>query len=414
MSSYKVSGTGASRWARLIGATIVLMVLGVLYAWSIFRQPLGEMFPGWTPVDMSWVFTITMLGFLIGGVVSGRLMLKLPPRYIVMIGAALLLVGFFGASRINIEDPDGSLVMMYVFYGGFCGLGIGMPYNAILSCLLKWFPGKEGLASGIMLVGFGFGGLVLGSAINGLIAGYGLKTTFVILAVGVAAIAGGGSFIIRLPSAPSGETFKPMGSAGDGGANDVVNYTSAQMVRTSTFIILVLWMISGVTAGLMVMNSAATIAIFYGSAASAGLIATVFNGVGRIFFGTLFDRAGGRIAMITGGIAIILSGGLMLLGALTGNLPLILIGLPFATLGYGGAPVITAAFISRSFGPENYASNLSITNFTVVVSSVAGPLLSGKLQKMDGGAFTSTFIAIGILGFVALVFAFFVKPRKAK
>jgi OFA family oxalate/formate antiporter-like MFS transporter len=400
------------------------MVLGVLYAWSIFRAPLSGMFPDWTPVDLSWIFTITMLGFLGGGVISGRLLRRIPHRAVVLISAALLFIGFFGASRIG-ADSGRSLTMMFVFYGIFCGLGIGMPYNAILGAMLKWFPGKEGLVSGVMLMGFGFGGLVLGNAIGMFISSFGVNQTFVILAVGVAAVCSVGSFAIRTPDeaqtqalalltvkkeSPRTETDSGAGSVKEGNRRE---YTTTEMIRTGAFVILVLWMISGATGGLMVMNSAASIAIFYGSTAGIGLIATVFNGAGRIAFGLVFDRLGSRPSMSLVAAALIASGALMLLGATSGNAALILIGLPLTGLGYGGSPVITSAFVNRYFGSQNYAANLSIANLSVMASSVIGPLLSGNLQEMNGGAFTGTFTAIGILGIVALVLSLFVKSKKS-
>jgi OFA family oxalate/formate antiporter-like MFS transporter len=386
------------------------MVLGVLYAWSIFRQPLGEMFPGWTPVDMSWVFTITMLGFLSGGVVSGRLMLKIPPRFIVLMGSALLFVGFFGASRIDSADSRGSLLTLYIFYGICCGFGIGMPYNAILSAMLKWFPGREGIASGVMLMGFGFGGLALGSAIGGLISSFGLNTAFVILAIGMTAIMTGGSFVIKTPK--DAATGSPASTPAPESDSDRTDYTPMQMVHAASFPVLVLWTVAGATAGLMVMGSAATMAVFYGASAGIGLLATVFNGLGRIFFGVLSDRFGSRSTMAVCGAAILASGILMLSGSLNGYLPLILVGMPLAGLGYGGSPVTTAAFVNRKYGSTNYAANLSIVNFSVIAASVAGPLLSGRLQEMEGGGFSGTFIAIAALGLAAILLSFFIKQRK--
>jgi OFA family oxalate/formate antiporter-like MFS transporter len=390
-----------------VGAALILMVLGVLYAWSIFRQPLGEMFPDWTPVDMSWVFTITMLGFLTGGVVSGRLTRKISYRAVVLIGAALLFAGFFGASHIDAEDPRRSLLMLYLFYGVCCGLGIGMPYNAILGAMLKWFPGREGIASGVMLMGFGFGGLVLGSATGELISRCGLTTTFVVLAVGVAAVAVGGSFIIRTPD----DDDAAAAAADCGNTQGAVDYTPLQMVRAPGFLILALWIVAGATAGLMVMNSAVTIAIFYGFAAGIGLIATVASGMSRIIFGALFDRLGGRPAMVICGAVILASGALMLFGSLNDSFALIIIGLPLAGLGYGASPVICSAFVNQSFGSKNYTANLSIANLTVMASSVAGPQLSGKLQELEGGGFTGTFAAIAALGLAAVALALFIGRR---
>jgi OFA family oxalate/formate antiporter-like MFS transporter len=183
------------------------------------------------------------------------------------------------------------------------------------------------------------------------------------------------------------------------------------MVRTAAFFTLMLWMISSAAAGLMVMNSAASIAIFYGSTAGVGLIATVFNGAGRISFGLVFDRLGGRVAMALVALCLIASGLLMFSGARLGNPAMILIGLPLTGLGYGGSPVTTAAFVSRRFGTENYASNLSVANLSIMVSSVVGPLLSGRLQEMSGGAFTGTFAAIAALGLAALALSFFAREK---
>ena len=412
----KQNGGIDTRWLRLIGAAGLMMVLGVLYAWSIFREPLSDVFEAWTAVNLSWIFTITMLGFLVGGVVSGRLAMRFRHRHIVMAGAVLCLVGFLGVSRIDPADPGKSLIMMFVFYGLFCGFGIGMPYYVILGAILKWFPGREGLASGVLLMGFGFGGLVLGNIIGALIVSYGINTTFVVLAIGIAVIAGGCSFFIRAPEGPAVPVPGGNGAVPGGGpvlvAPVLGELTPAQMVRTAAFIILILWMISVATGGLMVMNSAASIAIFYGFSAGIGLVATVFNGIGRMFFGLFFDRFGDRISMVFVSLCLVASCLLMLAGTMGANPALIVIGLPVTCFGYGGSPVITSAFANRYFGAKNYTANLSIINLSVMVSSVAGPILSGSLQDMSGGSFTGTFAAIGVFGAIAVLLVFFGRVQR--
>ena len=398
-----------SKWARLIGASALMMVMGVLYAWSIFRDPLSNMFGTWTAVNLSWIFTISMLSLLCGGIVSGRLTMRIKYGYIVLISTLLCFIGFFGASNLDANDPAKSLIMMNVFYGIFCGFGIGMSYNAILGAMLKWFPGKEGLASGILLMGFGFGGLLLGNIIGMLITGYGINQTFIILAIGIAVIAGGGSFIIKEPVL----TMETM-HAGLGKSRDTVlpifgELRPSQMVKTASFFILILWMISITMGGLMVMNSAASIASFYGFSAGTGLIATVFNGVGRMSSGILFDRFGNRMTMMIVAGCLIVSSLLMMAGVMWQYYPLIIIGLPFTGLGYGGAPVVASAYVNCCYGSKNYASNLSVANLSVMVSSIAGPVLSGSLQDMSNGAFEGSFVAIGVMGVIAFIIAFFVK-----
>ena len=247
------------RWLYLATATLTLLFLGLIYAWSIFRTPLNELFPDWTISQMSLTFTISMIFFCLGGFAGGLLSKKFSVRTRFLISAVMLFVGFFAVSTVKTSAPAASLTMLYVFYGVFGGGGVGIAYNGVIGTLNKWFPDKVGLASGIMLMGFGLGGLVLGSAVNSMIGSMGILAVFRILAVVICVVCVLAAFIIKAPGEEDAARLSSLaGSKTTEAAADIRNYTAAEMLRTARFWIFTIWAILLNSAGLLVINSAAT------------------------------------------------------------------------------------------------------------------------------------------------------------
>ena len=385
---------GKKKWGLLVCGTVMLLFLGLIYAWSIFRAPFNEIYTAWTPTQLSMTFTISIICFCLGGFISGKIISVLKPKIVILISAALLFVGFFVVSGMNPRDESGSLAALYVFYGVFGGCGVGITYNAVLSSVTKWFPGKTGLASGILLFGFGLGGMILGTVVNGLIADAGIFTTFFYLAVIIAIVLVIGAFVIKMPPAAKGSS--------DG--REVKNYTLGEMLKTPSFWVFFIWELIICSAGLLVINSAANIAVAFGAAATLGLIVSVFNGGGRIVIGTLFDKKGRKISMTANTVIMVLAGIFLFTGALTGNMIFIFIGLPLVGISYGGTPSLTSAITNKFYGPKHYPVNLSIVNFALIPAALIGPLISSMLQESSGGAYNTTFIMLIVLAAVALLF----------
>lgn len=138
------------RWLYLLLSVVLLLCLGLIYAWSIFRVPLESEF-GWSKAETSITFSISMMMFCLGGVVSGVLTERRGVRTTLILCAVLLAAGFMSASGVH------SLWGIYAAYGGLAGLGAGLGYNAVISTIVKWFPDRQGFVSGMSLMGFGFG-----------------------------------------------------------------------------------------------------------------------------------------------------------------------------------------------------------------------------------------------------------------
>ena len=385
------------RWLYLGVATISTLFLGLIYAWSLFRAPFSEVFKTWTVAQMSMTFTISMIMFCLGGLIGGQLGKKFGVKVRILIAAVLLLVGFFMVSTLNPADASGSLMKLYIFYGIFGGGGVGIGYNAVITTITKWFPDKVGLASGIMLMGFGLGGLALGSVVTKFIAGIGIFSTFKLLAIAIFVVLLVAAIIIKTPEAPTAGASKT--AAAD---DNTHHYTSAEMMKTSRFWIFFLWAIALNSAGLMVINSAANISVAYGGSAVLGMIVSLFNGAGRIVAGNNFDRFGRKTSSIVNNIFMIIAGALLIAGGVSHSLILVVIGLIFVGLSYGGTPTITSAYVNKAFGAKYFATNFSIANFSLIPAAIIGPIISAKLLEAAGGKYDSNFRALIVFTLVAL------------
>lgn len=407
------------RWVYLGMGTLTLLFLGLIYAWSIFRTPFGELFPDWSISQLSMTFTISMIFFCLGGFAGGLMSRKLSIRTRMLISAVMLLIGFFAVSMVKAESPGPSLTMLYVFYGVFGGGGVGFAYNGIIGTLNKWFPDKIGLASGIMLMGFGLGGLVLGSIVNSMIGSLGLLPVFKILGIAICVVCVLAAVIIKAPGSEEAAELAVLASAAKAGRGEaeaketapVKNYSAGEMLKTPKFWFFIFWAILLNSAGLLVINSAANISVAFGGAAILGMIVSLFNGAGRIIAGNNFDRRGRFFSTLVNNAFMLAAGILLTLGGMTGAYIFILCGLVFVGLAYGGCPTITSAYINKAFGPANFPTNFSIANFSLIPAATIGPMISSALLESAGGSYNTNFYAI--IGFSAAAAVFWVLLNRA-
>lgn len=392
--------------ASFILGFAIMLFSGVFYAWSLFRVELQAQFPEWTASATSLNLTVFIITFCLGGLLGGRLTAKLGQPKVARIGSIIVLAGGLLFLTLGTLGAGAALWMMYLSYGGLCGLGVGMVYNANISAVGSLFPKAGGLVSGALLTGFGLGSLIMGAVVMKLAGVIGFYPAFLCSVVLVAAVSFFGAPL--LTPAEKAEN----GSAAVASAHEL---TTGQMLKTPVFWLFFLWVVFMTSGGLMVINSAASIALLFGAAAIVGMIVSVFNGLSRTFIGAFCDKFGSSASLVLSNAASLLAGVSLLIASFTGSAALMVLGLITAGITYGCAMSMNAVVIREQFGSRNYPSNFSIATLSGIPASIIGPLVSGMLQDASGG-YQTTFIAMIVISCLAaaMLCGILVIRKKAK
>lgn len=404
-----------NRWLYAAVGVVVLLLAGLVYAWSVFSSPIAAYFPEWTKAQLSLTFTICMAFFCIGGLVGGILAGKVDVKVNVWVSAALFFIGFFLASRAN------STAILYLGYGVLGGFASGLVYNAVMSTISRWFPDKPGLISGVLLMGFGFGSFFIGKVYQAMTpAGPGVdawRTTFFAFGcILLVVIAVCGLFFMK----PSQEDLANLnlGQDSDKGSTNEPTLEAApsQMLKTGAFWLYFIWAVLLSAAGLALISQASGVAAEVGPEVSAGTIATVVglisvcNGIGRVIYGGLFDRVGRNKTMTLISLCFIVSVSVLVVALLQKSFTLIIVGFMCTGFSYGGVTPTNSAFISAFFGKKHYPVNFSIINMNLLVASF-GSTIAGALYDASG-SFVSTFFMMIGAGIAAFVCNLFIKKPK--
>jgi OFA family oxalate/formate antiporter-like MFS transporter len=384
-----------NRWWRVVGALLMNLSLGSLYAWSIFVAPLEKEF-GWNRAQTSWTFTIAIFVFGTSFVVAGRLQDKLGPFRISIIGSIFLAAGFLMASFTN------SLFWAYASLGVVVGIGNGFGYATPIPVLSKWFPDKRGLAVGLAVAGYGAGSAILGLAGPLMLKSLGWRGTFTWLGIAFFAATFTGSFLLKNP--PVG--WKPEGwvpAMNTKVAAAARDYTPGELFRTRHFYLMWVGYCLGATAGLMTISQVIPFAKSVGLPATAAtltlLIGATGNATGRILSGFVSDRIG-RLQTLR--VMIIVSAVMMPIIANVSQLLFVYV-LIFAVYYCFGTllsvfPSTTADF----FGTKNLGVNYGWVFTAYAVAGIFGPMIGGYTFKQYQN-YSVAFYSAGVLAIVAFI-----------
>lgn len=379
--------------------TVMFLFLGILYAWSIFRVELEKLFP-FSAAQMSLTFSIAVAFFCIGGFSAGRLIQRTSASVLLRISAALVLVGFCAIALMRAFE-DAALAVLYICYGVVAAFGVGIAYNVGLGNIAPWFPKHIGLVSGILMMGFGFSGIVFSLILDVLCPIVGIFGIFVIFGIGMALAIFAASFFVRRPKGAAGEKTGELPDEG--------SCTPRQMVSKLGFWIYFLWCVLNVASGLLIINSSANISIFYGGTASLGMVISIFNGIGRPAAGWIADRVGKFSGMLMLNTAIILSALALIATSFGGGRALMVLGLVIIGTSYGGGGSMTSKVVNADYGPKYYAANHSVMNMSGAIAGFAGPYISGLLLDSAGGDYRPTFFMLLAIGIVEIALIFVLK-----
>ena len=394
-----------NRWRQAIVGVILLLLAGMVYAWSVLSIPIAQEFASWTKAQLSMTFTLTMILFCVGCLVGGLLNRRLTPRIFVLISAVLFLVGFFAASCIK------TAMGLYLSFGVLCGLASGFVYNAVMGTVSAWFPDRQGLISGVLLMGFGLSSFLVGKLYQAFTPAQigGWRISFRVMGVITLVVFVICSFFLKRP----GSDFVPPASAAarKKWSNPVAEEAPAQvMMRRPAFWMYYLWAVLLSAAGLALVSQASGIARQVGPQVEAGVIATVvglisiFNGIGRVIAGSLFDRLGRSMTMQLTNVTFLIAGAILLAALSCGSFPVLVLGFIVGGLAYGGITPTNSAFISSYYGRKHYSVNFSIINTNLIVASfgstIAGSLYDASMSYMSTIAMI---VVLGALGIAASI-----------
>ena len=380
-----------NRWIILLAGFILMLCAGLVFAWSVFVEPI-ENDLGFSRSQTSIVFTITLSISILGQICAGMIVTKKSAKIPFLIAAVLLAVGFFFASRLQ------TLIELYIFFGVFCGFAIGIIYNAVMATVIKSFPDKPGLASGVILMGFGLGGLVLGSLSVNLMLHFGWRMTFLLFAFLFGGLAFAGSLIIKEPY-----NYNKDVSASQSQTADV---PPLKMIKTKAFIMFFIWATLTTGSTILVIGHAAPCASDIGAtvqiaALASGVIST-FNGLSRLFFGKMYDNRGHRFSMSVLFIILMTATATIAFAYSIQSVPALFVGYALIGISYGGGPPILNSYIKEKFGLKYYGVNLGIMNLQMAFSSLLGPLIAGVIKTNYGTYLPAFYImfAFAVISFI--------------
>ncbi|MBD3236516.1 MAG: MFS transporter [Candidatus Eisenbacteria bacterium] len=416
-----MSDQGPNRWWVVVGAVLIQLCLGAIYAWSVFTPSLTE--AGWSKSQTQDVFAAGLAFFAIVMVLAGRMMPKIGPRALAMAGGIVLGLGYFLAGVFGGTNYWSTLLLIGVVGGS----GIGLGYVVPIAVGMRWFPDKKGLITGLAVAGFGFGAMLwvkLAGAWGHMIASMGLNTTFMIYGVVFAAAVVLGGIWMRFPAEgwlPRGYT-PPEATGGAGKSKAAVDMTSGQMLKTASYFLILLTFTFSAGAGLMSIGlmklfpmqalEAGGMSTAAASAVAGTAMAVFFslaNGIGRIAWGTLSDKLGAKrsimIMTATQGVLVIL------FQWMAGTTGLLYLGAALIGFNFGGNfalfPVVTAGTFGAKFVGQNYGWVF----LAYGIGGIFGPKLGGELG--DIGNFPLAFTICGVLCLVATALIAMVKPPRA-
>ena len=391
-----------NRWAYAVIGVVTLLFAGLIYAWSVMSKSIAASRPDWTATQVSLTFTIVMALFCTGGLIAGLLSKKINPKLYIIASGVFFAAGFFIASLTG-DSP----ALLYIGFGVICGLGAGFAYNTVLSTMSQWFPDKQGLISGILLMGFGLSSFIIGKVYAAVTPSDGSdqwKMTFRILGIVVLVVM---LICFNFFVKPS-EDYKVPGAAAKKVVKEpALDIPPTQMVKKPAFWLYYIWAILLSAAGLVLVSQASGIATQVGPNVSDGNIATVvglisiLKGIGRVIFGAIFDKKGYRVAMTLDMIIMIVGALVLILALSTGNFLFIVLGFLIGGLAYGGVMPTNSAIISDFFGRTNYPVNYSLINTNLIIASFASTI-AGKLYDASQSYMAPVMMMIGVtvVGFI--------------
>ena len=391
-------------WTVTFAGLGINLALGVLYAWSMFKDAITAEF-GWKGSQLNDPYTLCCLVFAGAMILAGRCQDKVGPRVTATLGGVLI-----GAGLILISTTNDYAIWLLGF-GVLGGLGMGFGYSSATPPALKWFPAaKTGLIAGLVVAGFGLAPVYLAPLSKYLVANYHLQKSMLIL---------GSAFLViicvlaqLLKNPPTGYV-----AASSGGASTKptsAGLTPGEVLKTPTFWLLWVIYFIGAGAGLMVISSVSGMAkkTMGSDAFIAVAVMAIGNAGGRICAGLLSDKIGRRWTLM---LVLLFQAALMFIAipataSTDGAKFIIVLVATFIGFNYGANLSLFPSFAKDLWGLKNFGMNYGV----LFTAWGAGSMLSSVAQRLkeSSGNFNSSFETAGALLIIGAALTFLIKTKR--
>jgi OFA family oxalate/formate antiporter-like MFS transporter len=381
------------------------VALGAVYAWSVFRAPLVKQF-GWSISEVTLTFTISIFVLGISAFLGGLWLNRKGPRVVAITGGILYGLGVFLASF-----SANKLWWLYLSYGLIGGIGLGLSYIVPVAVLVKWFPDRRGLITGIAVGGFGAGALITAPVATRLIQSVGVLNTFAYLGIAYLIVTVVASLFMQNPP----EGWRPEGwtpSASQTSQRAGRDYTLGEALKTWQWYALWLLLFLNTFAGISIISQEAPIfqelvGVSAVVAASMVGIASIGNALGRVFWAWVSDLITRRATFfVMFGLQVLLFWFLPSVATVT-----VMTIITFVVLMcYGGGFGTMPAFAADYFGSKNVGPIYGLMLTAWGCASAVGPLLIAYMRQSTGSYSGALHVIAGVMAASALVPIFVSRP----
>jgi MFS family permease len=434
-----VAHPGYSRWLVPPAALAIHLSIGQAYAFSVFKIPLtqllgvGKSAPGdWAQSQVAWIFSLAIVILGISAATFGKWLERAGPRKAMFASAVCFGLGFY-ISYVGVVTHQ--LWLLYVGYGVVGGTGLGLGYISPVSTLIKWFPDRPGLATGMAIMGFG-GGAMIGSPLAiKLMAHFrtsmdmGVGKTFIVMGTIYFVFMMFGVFTIRVPR----DGWKPENWTAPAKQNAMITTHNVEVntaFATPQFWLLWVVLCTNVTAGIGIIEQASPMIqeLFKGTigpVAAGGFVGllSLFNMAGRFFWSSVSDYIGRKLTyFIFFALGAVLYFLLPQTGANHLNSVILFVAIACVLLSmYGGGFATVPAYLRDMFGTYHVSAIHGRLLTAWSVAGVLGPVLVNYMREYQiqhgadkASAYQGVLHVMAALLVVGFIANFLVRPVAEK
>lgn len=388
-----------NRWLIALSAVGIHISIGSVYAYSVMTNPVKDIF-GVEEGDVKWAFKIAILLLGLSAAFLGKWVEKVGPKTSGITAGIFYGVGILGAG-LAIQFK---LMPMFLFFYGFIGgIGLGIGYITPVSTLVKWFPDRRGLATGMAIMGFGFSALLFGPLMQILFEAVGISNAFYILGiVYMALIIASASYIERPP-----EGYTPIGYNPNLQKikNDISNIDANAALKTSRFYYIWIMMFINISYGIALIAAASPLIqnkLNYSPMQAATIVGFigVFNGIGRIIWSGASDFLGRANTYIIFFVFQVFA--FYFLPKLTTEASFLFVLFTVVTM-YGGGFATLPAFLGDLFGTKQLGAIHGLILSGWGLAGIVGPTIYDVVMKKTGSLDDTLIIFSGFFVIALLV-----------